>query len=68
MKKLKRKQLTRDKDGLEIENRLTLIADNIYTANISWQGGMWELNVEARSGAESAIREFEISRRRQVGE
>lgn len=67
LKMLKRKQSTDDKDGIEIENKTILIADNIHTANLSWQGGIWLLSVEARAGEKSAIREFEISQRRQTG-
>ena len=63
LNKVKRIQLIRDKDGVTIDNTTTLIADNIYTANISWQSGIWGLSVEARSGRQSAIREFSISRR-----
>lgn len=67
LKMLKRKQSTRDKDGVEISNKTTLVADNIYTANLSGQDGMWRLSVETRAGEKSAIREFEISPRRQTG-
>lgn len=67
LKKLKRKQWTGDKNGIETDNRITLIADNIHTANISWQGGLWKLSVEAHAGEKSAIREFEISPRRETG-
>jgi len=66
LKKLKRKQLIHDKDGALIDNKTTLIADNIYTANLSWQGGIWGLSVEARAGEKSAVKEFEINRRRQI--
>ena len=67
LKKVKRKQLTNDENGIEIDNRATLIADNIHTANLSWQGGIWILSVEARAGEKISIREFEISQRRQTG-
>ena len=68
LKKLKRKQLTCDKNGVEIGNKMTLVADNIYTANLSWQDGMWALSVEARSGEKSATREYKISQRLKIEE
>ena len=67
LKKLKRKQLTRDKDGVEIDNKTTLIADNIQSADLSWQSGMWGLSVVARSGGKSVTKEFKISTRYQTG-
>jgi len=63
LKKLKRKHLTRDKDGVEIENRTTFVADNIYTADLSEQDGGWRLTVETRSGTRSETREYEITQR-----
>ncbi len=63
LKKLKRKQLTRDKDGVEIGNETTMVADNIYMANLSGQNGAWSLSVEAHSGDRSSIGEYEISQR-----
>jgi prepilin-type N-terminal cleavage/methylation domain-containing protein len=66
LKKLRRQQVTRDKDGALTDNKTTLIADNIYTANLSWQSGIWGLSVEARSGGKNVVKEFEINRRRQI--
>ncbi len=66
LKMLKRKQVIKDKDGVEIGNTTTLVADNIYTATLSWQSGAWLLSVEARSGDKSVTREYEISQRLQV--
>ena len=63
LKKLSRKQVTKDKDGVEIGNKTTFVADNIYTASLSEQSGGWRLSVEARSGDKSVSREYEISRR-----
>ena len=63
LKKLKRKQLTCDEDGVEIGNKTTLIADNINTANLSSDNGTWSLCVEARSGEKSAAKEYEIYQR-----
>jgi len=63
LNKLKRKHLTRDRHGVEIGNKTTLVADNIYAASLSWQDGKWSLSVETRSGEKSATREYEISQR-----
>jgi len=64
LKKLQRKHLTRDKNGVTTANKTALIADNICTANLTWQDGAWRLSIEARSGDKSATREYEISQRR----
>ena len=66
LKKLKRKQLTRDKDGVEITSKTTLVADHIYSANLSWQDGVWGLSVEARSDEVSATKEYEINQRLKI--
>jgi len=63
LKKLNRNHVTRNKDGVETDNRTAFVADNIYTASLSEQDGGWRLNVEARSGAKSETREYEISKR-----
>ena len=68
LKKLKRKQLTLDKDGVELTNKTTLVADHIYSANISWQDSMWSLSVEARSDEVSTTKEYEISQRLKIEE
>ncbi len=66
LKMLKRKQITRDKDGVVISNKTTLVADNIYTATLSEESGRWRLSVEVRSGDKSVTREYEVSQRIQV--
>lgn len=63
LKGLKRKQLTCDKDGVEIDDKTTLVADNIYSANFSLQDDIWILNVETRSGDKSVTREYDITHR-----
>lgn len=63
LQKLSRKQVTKDKDGIEIGSKTTLVADNIYAATLSWQDGVWTLSVEARSGDKSVSREYEINQR-----
>jgi len=63
LKKLKRLQLTEDKDGVQTGDKSTLIAGNIYSANLSSQSGIWVLNVEARSGERTTTREFAIDQR-----
>jgi len=63
LKKLSRKQVTKDKDGVEIGNKTTFVADNIYTATLSWQDGAWTLSVETHSGDKSVSREYKINQR-----
>ena len=63
LQKLSRKQVTKDKDGVEIGSKTTLVADNIYTATFSWQDGTWTLSVETHAGDKRVSREYEINRR-----
>ena len=63
LKKLNRNHLIRDKDGVEIENKSTFVADNIYTASFAWQDSGWRLTIEARSGTEAETREYKINPR-----
>jgi nitrogen fixation protein FixH len=50
-------------DGVEVDNKTTLVADNIYAADFSPQDGIWKLSVETRSGDRSVTREYEIGYR-----
>jgi len=63
LQKVKRKQLTRDKNDAEISNKTTLVADNIYSANLTQEDARWKLIVEAHSGERSFNREYFISQR-----
>jgi len=63
LKSLKRKQVMRDKDGLEISNETSLAATNIYTASLSEQDSVWKLSLETRSGQKHLTREYEIIQR-----
>ncbi len=63
LKIVKRNQVTRDMNGVEVDNRTTLVADNIYAADFSFQDGIWRLSVETRSGDKSVTREYEIGYR-----
>ena len=63
LKGLKRQQLTYDKEGVEIGNTTTLLADNILTAALSLQDGVWRLSVETRSRDRSVATEYEIAQR-----
>ncbi len=63
LKKVQRKELTRDKDGVEIGNETTLIADNINTANLSEQDGAWILSVEVVSGKKFLAKTYRIGYR-----
>ena len=61
--KLKRNHVTHDRDGFETGNTMTFVADNIYSANLTATGSGWALNVETRSGANIATREYKIFQR-----
>jgi hypothetical protein len=63
LKKVNRKQTIYDENGLEISSKSTLLADNIYSANLTRQNDAWKLTIEARSGEISAVREYEINQR-----
>ncbi len=63
LKYLQRKQITRDKNGIETGNTITLVAGNIYSANLTQQANIWCLSVETRSGQKSLTREYKISQR-----
>lgn len=66
LKKLMRNQVIKDKNGVEIGNKTTLVADNINTASFSEQTGRWRLSVEACSGDKSVTREYEIYHRLEI--
>ena len=63
LQKVKRKQVIRDKNDVEISNKVTLVADNIYSANLTQEDARWKLIVEAHSGDRSLNREYFISQR-----
>lgn len=63
LKRIKRNQVTRDRDGDVTENITSLIADSIYSANLSQQDNTWILNIETRSGQKSSVREYKITKR-----
>lgn len=63
LKKVQRKELTRDKDGVEIGNETTFIADNINTVNLSEQDGAWILSVEVVSGEKNSAKTYLIGYR-----
>jgi hypothetical protein len=63
LKGFRRKQVTRDTDGVVIDDRTTLVADNIYTAVLSLEGDVWKLSIETRSGDKSLTREYKIGQR-----
>ena len=63
LKKVQRKELTRDNGGVEIGNETTFIADNIYTANLSEQDGVWTLHIEAVSGMKNSDKTYRIGYR-----
>jgi prepilin-type N-terminal cleavage/methylation domain-containing protein len=60
-KKLKRQHLVYDINGLEIENDMMYIAQNIIdSASFSVEDGVWILSIGARSGTKTENREYEI--------
>ena len=63
LKGFRRKQVTRDTDGVVIDDRTTLVADNIYTAVLSLESDIWKLSIETRSGDKSLTREYKIGQR-----
>ena len=63
LKQLKRNQVKHDKDGAIVENITSLIANSIYSANLSQQDNTWILNIESRSGQKCAVREYKITKR-----
>ena len=63
LKEVFRKQSIFDENGQQIYTTSTLLANNIYTANLTDTGTAWMLTVEAHSGDKVALREYEINRR-----
>jgi type II secretory pathway component PulJ len=63
LKKLKRNQVMRDKDGAVTENITSLIAYSLYSANLSQQDNTWILNVETHSGNRSSVQEYRTTQR-----
>lgn len=63
LQKLQRNYVTRDVDEVIIDNKTTLVADNIYSANLTQQGNLWQLAVQARSGQKSVSRQYQIAQR-----
>jgi type II secretory pathway pseudopilin PulG len=63
LKRLKRNQVMRDKDGDLAENITSLIACSIYSANLSQQDDTWILNVETHSGNKSSLQEYRTTQR-----
>ncbi len=64
LKKLKRQYLIYDAGGVEIGNMMTFVAECIVgSASFSEQDGVWKLSIEARSGAETETREYEVNPR-----
>ena len=63
LKEVFRKQAVYDENGQNLSNVNTLLANNIYTANLTDTGSAWLLTVEAHSGDKVAVREYEINRR-----
>jgi Tfp pilus assembly protein PilE len=63
LKRVERKRIKHNIDGAVTENTTTMIADSVYSANISQQENTWILNIETRWGERSSIQEYKITRR-----
>ena len=63
LKKVQRKELTLDNNGVEIGNDTTFIADNINTANLYQQDDAWRLSVEVVSGKKYSAKTYRIGYR-----
>ncbi len=63
LKKVQRNQVKRDKDGAVTENKTSMIAYSLYSANLSKQDNTWILSLETRSGQRSSIQEYRATKR-----
>lgn len=63
LKRLRRNQVRRDKEGDVAENITSLIAFSICSANLSQQNDTWILNVETHSGDKSSAQEYRTMKR-----
>jgi type II secretory pathway component PulJ len=63
LKQVKRNQVVRDRSGNIIQNTTTLIADSVYSANLSWQDDAWVFDIETHSGQRQTEREYKITQR-----
>ena len=63
LKKIQRKEMTRDNNNVEIGNETTFVADKINTANLSQQDGAWRLYIEAVSGMNSTAKTYRLGYR-----
>ncbi len=60
---IKRREVMRDMDGAVVNNTTTLIANGIYSANLTQQDDTWILDIETRSGQDSSALEFKVAKR-----
>jgi len=63
LKLLKRNQVKRDKDDNVTENTTSLIAQSVYSADLSQQDNTWILNLETHSGKKISMQEYRITKR-----
>ena len=63
LKRVVKKHTIYNENGQEISSVNTLLADNIYSANLTKPNDAWKLTVEARSGSKTVIREYEANKR-----
>ena len=60
---VRRNQVKRNLDGDVTENFTTLMADSIYSVNITQLDRTWILNIETHCGQKSSIKEYKITKR-----
>ena len=63
LNKVQRNQVKRDKNGAVTENKTSMIAYSLYSANLSRQDNTWILSLETRSGQKSSIQEYRVTKR-----
>ena len=63
LQQLKRKTLILDRYGTEVTNETTLVADNIYSANLTAQEQLWKLFVQTCVRDEMVTKDYEIRKR-----
>ena len=65
LKQVKRNQVVCDKDGGVTGNTTSLMAINLYSANVSQQDETWTLSIETHSGQKQTAQEYKITKRLQ---
>lgn len=61
--KLSRNFVSRDTGGTVTDNRTTLVADYISSANITQETKIWRLDIQTQYGEKTVSREYEVRQR-----